>query len=227
MWTGAATGGPKKFQRGALSRTGQARGRPLFEIETYVRNDSRFFGDCLFSRFVPDVFSLDIFLSHSRKHTGVLRPLAAGLRAVGVNWGFDERVPYLGESIQAGTKGAPKHSCMRPLSASAQAFCWGLVRMESRDLRFCDWLIIDSASTPLFQLYEGAKSLWRKRLFRTSLNSPQQAVSTGPVTSHTPILVVQKTHVCKHKIKLACFATLPHPCNLSIREKLSTKPNTQ
>jgi DNA-binding CsgD family transcriptional regulator len=99
---------------------------------------------------MPDeLFSYDVFLSHSSKDKAVVRPLAERLREDGVKVWFDEWVLKPGDSIPAKIEEGLEHSRVLVLCMSAHAFGSDWAQLESGTFRFRDPLNKERRFLPL------------------------------------------------------------------------------
>jgi hypothetical protein len=96
-----------------------------------------------------EVFSHDIFLSHSSKDEAVVRQLAERLKADGLNVWFDAWVLKPGDSIPAKIEEGLEHSRVLVLCMSANAFGSDWAQLESYTFRFRDPLNKERRFIPL------------------------------------------------------------------------------
>jgi hypothetical protein len=96
-----------------------------------------------------EVFTHDVFLSHSPKDKAVVRAVAERLRADGLRVAFDEWEIKPGDSIPAKIEEGLEHSRVLVLCMSANAFGSDWAQLESGTFRFRDPLNKDRRFIPL------------------------------------------------------------------------------
>lgn len=96
-----------------------------------------------------EVFTHDVFLSHSSKDKAVVRPLAERLRADGVRVWLDEWELKPGDSIPAKIEEGLERSRVLALCMSANAFGSDWARLEAGTFRFRDPLNKERRFIPL------------------------------------------------------------------------------
>jgi hypothetical protein len=98
---------------------------------------------------MPDEFKYDLFLSHSSKDKGVVRPLAERLRADGLRVWCDDWELKPGDNIPHKIEEGLEHSRILLLCMSANAFSSDWATLESQTFRFRDPLNKSRRLTPL------------------------------------------------------------------------------
>jgi hypothetical protein len=85
-----------------------------------------------------EVFTHDVFISHSSKDKAVVREVAERLREDGLKVWFDDWEIRPGDSIPAKIEEGLEHSRVLVLCMSANTFGSGWARLESYTCRFKD-----------------------------------------------------------------------------------------
>ncbi|MGO8930856.1 MAG: toll/interleukin-1 receptor domain-containing protein [Limisphaerales bacterium] len=98
---------------------------------------------------MPDQFQFDVFLSHSAKDKGVVRPLAERLRQDGLRVWFGEWVLKPGDSIPAKIEEGLEHSRVLVLCMSVNTFGSDWAQLEAGTFRFRDPLNKERRFIPL------------------------------------------------------------------------------
>jgi hypothetical protein len=98
---------------------------------------------------MPNTFQYDVFLSHSAKDKGVVRPLAERLRQDGLRVWFVEWVLKPGDSIPAKITEGLEHSRVLVLCMSANEFGSDWAQLEAGTFRFRDPLNQERCFIPL------------------------------------------------------------------------------
>jgi TIR domain len=96
-----------------------------------------------------EIFTFDVFLSHSTRDKVVVSEVANRLRTDGLRVWFDEWMLRPGDSIPAKIEEGLEHSRVLVLCMSANAFGSDWAKLESGTFRFCDPLNKDRRFIPL------------------------------------------------------------------------------
>jgi hypothetical protein len=98
---------------------------------------------------MSELFTFDVFLSHSAKDKAVVRQLAKRLQPDGLKVWIDEWVLKLGDSIPAKIEEGLEHSRVLVLCMSSNAFGTDWAQLESGTFRFRDPLNKERRFIPL------------------------------------------------------------------------------
>lgn len=129
------------------------------------------------SRFVPDGFLYDVFLSHTAKDKAVACPLAERLRADCVKVWFDDWAPNPGDSIPVKIEEGLEHSRVLLLGMSANPSGSDSVNVESRRLR--------TDKRPLHNILDKERRFHRLQVDNTLQITPAASSLGGYSWSHS------------------------------------------